>query len=444
MQEAKDLVDDPKSARKKVTPVIIQELSEEADKEEGEVPPPIPPFSGDSTPDAPRRSKRKERQVSVQDELDGPGNPLPPVPKSDDSWLTDEQRRALKAVERLGFEGVSQKLALSDLSSESDTYMSPVVPRNSIDFHGRTTFEQEQFNETLSDSPVLVSEARIEETNLNLNNTFAEVDKLELQGGLPSPSEQVQPGEASGSTSLKTKVKKANKVASFVKLLNDQERNRQAESTSHVGRNPIDLEERRSLEREQLDGVLTESPDSMEVRIDEGNPNFGSSFMVDNDYKREMQNGSLEGLKKQGKKVNTVSSFVHSLNERERNRQGTSPATSVVKAKQLDTPSQYKRKEDDFDPVLLKRLEEARLANETSFAERQRQLEILVEQQNGLYQEQLKHQKVQQQQQQEVVRQQWKLQEQLRALEKMQQEFNEVLMLVQTVVEYHFMGIKNS
>lgn len=438
------MVDDPKSARKKVTPVIIQELSEEADKEEGEVPPPIPPFSGDSTPDAPRRSKRKERQVSVQDELDGPGNPLPPVPKSDDGWLTDEQRRALKAVERLGFEGVSQKLALSDLSSESDTYMSPVVPRNSIDFHGRTTFEQEQFNETLSDSPVLVSEARIEETNLNLNNTFADVDKLELQVGLPSPSEQVQPGEASGSTSLKTKVKKANKVASFVKLLNDQERNRQAESTSHVGRNPIDLEERRSLEREQLDGVLTESPDSMEVRIDEGNPNFGSSFMVDNDYKREMQNGSLEGLKKQGKKVNTVSSFVHSLNEQERNRQGTSPATSVVKAKQLDTPSQYKRKEDDFDPVLLKRLEEARLANETSFAERQRQLEILVEQQNGLYQEQLKHQKVQQQQQQEVVRQQWKLQEQLRALEKMQQEFNEVLMLVQTVVEYHFMGIKNN
>ena len=265
-----------------------------------------------------------------------------------------------------------------------------------------------------------------------------------LQGGLPSPSEQVQPGEASGSTSLKTKVKKANKVASFVKLLNEQERNRQAESTSHVGRNPIDLEGRRSLEQEQLDGVLTESPDSMEVRINEGNPNFGSSFMVDNDYKREMQNGSLEGLKKQGKKVNTVSSFVHSLNEQERNRQGTSPATSVVKAKQLDTPSQYKRKEDDFDPVLLKRLEEARLANETSFAERQRQLEILVEQQNGLYQEQLKHQKVQQQQQQEVVRQQWKLQEQLKALEKMQQEFNEVLMLVQTVVEYHFMGIKNS
>lgn len=461
MQEAKDSVDDPKSARKrsstkKVMPVIIQEASEEADKEEGDVPPPIPPFAGDSTPDVPRRSNRKKAQVSAQDELDEPGKPLPPIlgAKSDDSWLNDEQRRALKVVERLGFEGVSQKLALSDLSSESDPLMSPVVPKNSIDFHGRTTFEQEQFNETLSDSPVLVSEARIEETNLNLNNTFAHVDNLELQGELPSPSEEVQSGEASGSTGFKTKVKKANKVASFVKLLNEQERNRQAQSTSHVpmeerrdeGRNPIDLEGRRSFEQDQLDRVLTESPDSMEARIDEGNQNFGSSFMVDNDLKQEtglwspkakvqsMQNGTHEGFKKQGRKTNMVSSFVHSLNEQERNRQAESLASSMVKAKILDTLSQSKRKEDDFDPVLLKRLEEARLANETSFAERQRQLEILVEQQNALYQEQLKHQKLQQQQQQEVVRQQWKLQEQLRALEKMQQEFNEVLMLVLAVV----------
>ena len=321
-----------KSSIKKRTPDTIQEMAEE----DGGVPPPIPPYLGDSTPEIPRRSSRKKWQTSAQDELDGPGKPLPPLPgNAPENRLTDEQRRALKVVERLGFEGVSQKLALSDLSEDDDSYMSPVVPKNAIDFNGRTTFEREQFNDTLTDSPVVVSEARVEGASPNLNHTLAGVDNLELQAELRSPDEEVQLQQtAGGHLSFKTQARKANKVSSFVQLLNEQERHRQAASAAH-------------------------------------NP---------------------------------------------------------VKARRDVSPSQSKSKENqgDIDPVLLQRLEEVRQANETSFAERQRQLETLVEQQQALYQEQVEQQRIQQQQQQEVTRQQWKLQEQLRALEKIQQEFNEV------------------
>lgn len=266
--------------------------------------------------------------------MDGPGEPLPPIPGDPpENRLTDEQRRALKVVERLGFEGVSQKLALSDLSEDSESYMSPVVPKNTIDFNGKTTFEREQFNDTMTESNVPVSEATIEEANLSLGHTFAGLGSYELQDELQSPNEEGQQGKH---PSFKTQVGKANKVSSFVHLLNEQERHRQAEMS---GRAPVK-------------GRRDPSP----------NQSVGSS----------------------------------------RDSQGF------------------------VDPVLIHRLEEARQANETSFLERQQQLETLVEQQQHLYQEQLEQQKVQQQQQQEVVRQQWKLQEQLRALEKMQQEFNEV------------------
>lgn len=340
-RDHEDSVDGQKSSTKKSsiekrTPDTIQEMAEEADKEDGGVPPPIPPYLGDSTPEIPRRSSRKKWQTSAQDELDGPGKPLPPLPgDAPENRLTGEQRRALKVVERLGFEGVSQKLALSDLSEDDDSYMSPVVPKNTIDFNGRTTFEREQFNDTLTDSPVLVSEARVEGASPNLNHTLAGVDNLELQAELRSPDEEVQLRQTAGShLGFKTQARKANKVSSFVQLLNDQERHRQAASAAH-------------------------------------NP---------------------------------------------------------VKARRDVSPSQYRSKENqgNIDPVLLQRLEEVRQANETSFAERQRQLETLVEQQQTLYQEQVEQQRIQQQQQQEVTRQQWKLQEQLRALEKIQQEFNEV------------------
>lgn len=323
-----------KSSMKRQTPDTIQEVSEEADKEDGAIPPPIPPYLGDSTPEVPKRSARKKGQTPMQDELDGPGQPLPPVPgDTPDNRLTDEQRRALKVVERLGFEGVSQKLALSDLSEDDNSYMSPVVPKNTIDFNGRTTFERDQFNDTLTESPVPVSEARIEEAGLNLSHTFAGLDSLEHQEELQSPNEEVGLRQAGGHAGFKAQARKANKVSSFVQLLNEQERHRQAESTAHL----------------------------------------------------------------------------------------------PVKARRDASPSQSKSRENQgyVDPVLLQRLEEARQANETSFAERQRQLETLVEQQQALYHEQLEQQRIQQQQQQEVVRQQWKLQEQLRALEKMQQEFNE-------------------
>ena len=261
---------------------------------------------------------------------------------SPENGLTDEQRRALKVVERLGFEGVSQKLALSDLSEDDDSYMSPVVPKNTVDFNGRTTFEREQFNDTLTESTVPISEARIEEAT-PLSDTFAGLNNMELQEQLLSPNEEVRAGQVGGLSGFKTQARKANKVSSFVQLLNEQEKQRQAESTAHL----------------------------------------------------------------------------------------------PVKARRDSSPSQSKSRENQgyVDPVLIQRLEEARQANETSFAERQKQLETLVEQQQALYHEQLEQQRIQQQQQQEVVRQQWKLQEQLKALEKMQQEFNEVYLQIQYFVQ---------
>lgn len=335
-----DSVDGPKlsakkSSLKRQTPDTIQEVTEELDKEDGEVPPPIPPYLGGSTPEVPKRSSRKKGQTPTQDELDGPGQPLPPVPSdAPENRLTDEQRRALKVVERLGFEGVSNKLALSDPSEDDDSYMSPVVPKNTIDFNGRTTFEREQFNDTLTESPVPASEARIEEATLSLSHTFAGIDNLEVQEELQSPNEEVRSGQGSHHPGFKAQAKRANKVSSFVHLLNEQERHRQAESAAHA----------------------------------------------------------------------------------------------PMKARRDASPSQSRSRENQShaDPVFIQKLEEARQANETSFAERQRQLETLVKQQQSLYQQQLEQQKIQQQQQQEVIREQWKLQEQLRALEKMQQEFNEV------------------
>ena len=338
--DEKDAVDGMKTSTKKSslkrqTPGTIQEVTEEVDKEDGEGPPPIPPYLGNSTPEAPKRSSRKKGRTPAQDELDGPGQPLPPIPTDvPDSRLTDEQRRALKVVERLGFEGVSEKLALSDLSEDEDSYMSPAVPKNTMDFNGRTTFEREQFNDTLTESTIPRSEARIEEASLDLSHTFSGLNNVEHQEQLQSPNEEVRSGKVGGQSGFKAQARKANKVSSFVQLLNEQEKHRQVESTAHL----------------------------------------------------------------------------------------------PVKARRDASPSQPRSKVDQghLDPVLMRRLEEARQASETSFAERQRQLEALVEQQHALYQEQLEQQRIQQQQQQEVIRQQWKLQEQLKALEKMQQEFNEV------------------
>lgn len=185
----------------------------------------------DTSPEAPER-RRRSRQRSALDQLDGPGEPLPPIPGDPpENRLTDEQRRALKVVERLGFEGVSQKLALSDLSEDSESYMTPVVPKNTIDFNGKTTFEREQFNDTLTESNVPVSEATIEEANLSLGQTFSGLDGYELQEELQSPNEQAQRGKH---LSFKTQVGKANKVSSFVNLLNAQERHRQAERSSNA------------------------------------------------------------------------------------------------------------------------------------------------------------------------------------------------------------------
>lgn len=323
-----------KSSLKRQTPDTIQEVTEEVDKEDGEDPPPIPPYLGNSTPEAPKRSSRKKGRTPGQDELDGPGQPLPPIPTDvPDSRLTDEQRRTLRVVERLGFEGVSEKLALSDLSEDEDSYMSPAIPKSTMDFNGRTTFERKLFNDTLTESTIPRSETRIEEASLDLCQTFSDLNDVEHQEQ-QSPHEEVGSGKVGGQSGFKAQARKANKVSSFVQLLNEQERHRQAESTAHL----------------------------------------------------------------------------------------------PVKARRDASPSQPRSKVDQghVDPVLMRRLEEARQANETSFAERQRQLEILVEQQRSLYQEQLEQQRIQQQQQQEVIRQQWKLQEQLKALEKMQQEFNEV------------------
>lgn len=338
--DGQDTVDGASSHRKKPstkrrTPDTIQEVSEDAGQDEdGDVAPPIPPYLGDSSPEAPTRSKRKGKR-SAQDQLDGPGQPLPPVPSDpQENKLTDEQRRALKVVERLGFEGVSQKLALSDVSEDSESYMSPVVPKNTTDFNGRTTFEREQFKDTLTESNVPVSEATIEEASLGLSHTFAGLDGYEPQEDLQSPNEPA--AQEGNRPSFKMQAKRANKVSSFVQLLNEQERHRQADLAAH---------------------------------------------------------GPVKG------------------------RKDSSPNQSVISSHDS---------QGFTDPVLIQRLEETRQANETSFLERQKQLEALVEQQQHLYQEQLEQQRIQQQQQQEVVRQQWKLQEQLRALEKMQQEFNEV------------------
>ena len=185
----------------------------------------------DTSPEAPER-RRRSRQRSALDQLDGPGEPLPPIPGDPhENRLTDEQRRALKVVERLGFEGVSQKLALSDLSEDSESYMTPVVPKNTIDFNGKTTFEREQFNDTLTESNVPVSEATIEEANLSLGQTFSGLDGYELQEELQSPNEQAQRGKH---LSFKTQAGKANKVSLFVNLLNAQERHRQAERSSNA------------------------------------------------------------------------------------------------------------------------------------------------------------------------------------------------------------------
>ena len=233
--DGQESVDGPQSHRKRAstkkrTPDTIQEASEDAVQEDGAVPPPIPPYLGDSSPEAPTRS-RKKGQRSAQDQPDGPGEPLPPVPADPpENRLTDEQRRALKVVERLGFEGVSQKLALSDLSEDSESYMSPVVPKNTIDFNGRTTFEREQFNDTLMESNVPVSEAAIEEANLNLSHTFAGLNSFELQEELQSPNER----QDGNHPSFKTQARKANKVSSFVHLLNEQEKHRKTEVTAHV------------------------------------------------------------------------------------------------------------------------------------------------------------------------------------------------------------------
>ncbi|XP_022779639.1 uncharacterized protein LOC111321114 [Stylophora pistillata] len=235
--DGQDIVDAPVSHRKKgstkrQTPDTIQEVSEDAGEEGNGAapPPPIPPYLEDTSPKAPERHRRRGQRPAL-DQLDGPGEPLPPIPgEPPENRLTDEQRRALKVVERLGFEGVSQKLALSDLSEDSESYMTPVVPKNTIDFNEKTTFEREQFNDTLTENNVPVSEATIEEANLSFGQTFSGLDGYEPQEELQSPNEEAQQGKH---PSFKAQASKTSKVSSFVHLLNEQERHRQAERSSH-------------------------------------------------------------------------------------------------------------------------------------------------------------------------------------------------------------------
>ena len=74
--DGQDSVDGASSHRKRPstkrrTPDTIQEVSEDAGlDEDGDAPPPIPPYLGDSSPEAPSRSKKKGKR-SAQDQVDG-------------------------------------------------------------------------------------------------------------------------------------------------------------------------------------------------------------------------------------------------------------------------------------------------------------------------------------------------------------------------------------
>ena len=109
---------------------------------------------------------------------------------TEDSALNDRQREALREVERLGFEGVSKKLGLDDLSEDDDhRYSPPAVPKNTIDFHGQTQFEREQFQDTLvEDYAEALNEQEMTEMNASqLSNAepIVSVDnKLSIEGSL--------------------------------------------------------------------------------------------------------------------------------------------------------------------------------------------------------------------------------------------------------------------
>ena len=390
---------------KKKTSVTVEEVCEGAAEEDEERPPPVPPYLGETSPQAPKRSRRKGQEFP-QEEVHGPGK-LPDGPSQ--KKLTDEQKQALRVVERLGFEGVSEKLDLSDISDDDDdSYMSPVAPKTTVDIH-KTKTSGIRLSPLPRDSPenTLTDEQQ---------GALKVVEKLGFDGvseklGLSSASE----GEHSS-------------------------------VFPEVPRNTIDFHGRTSFEQEQFgDTLMTESSIPVsDARMEEANLTFSHSIAGQEspevaDTLQSLNNHSQNenheiDFQRQARKANKVSSFVQKLNQQARQRDQEQLAlhrrTSVEGLKTFSSTKAPANKQDiiqdNADPSLIQRLEESRQAFQTAFLERQEQLESLVQQQKALYEEQIEQQKVQQQQQHEVVRQQWKLQEQLRNLEKMQQEFAEV------------------
>ena len=106
-----------------------------------------------------------------------------------DSTFSSKQKEALREVERLGFEGVSKKLGLDDLSDDDSRFSPPVVPQNSIDFHAQTKFEREQFNDTLLENYAqALSEQEVAEFNesnqLNAEPVIFPDREYSVEGGL--------------------------------------------------------------------------------------------------------------------------------------------------------------------------------------------------------------------------------------------------------------------
>ena len=76
------------------------------------------------------------------------------TPDNEKGVLDEKQKRALRELERLSLDDLSPNPGLSDASDDNSSYLFPTVPRNTTDFHGRTLFEEEQFNETLNEDGV--------------------------------------------------------------------------------------------------------------------------------------------------------------------------------------------------------------------------------------------------------------------------------------------------
>lgn len=156
-----------------------------------------------------RKSKKKESPQVIPEEgtdrhseLAQPFNtPTDSVTNSRDNiegsstagaTFSAQHSEAMRGVERLGFEGVSKKLGLDDLSHDDGNYSPPAVPQNSIDFHGQTRFEKEQFHDTLlEDYTQALTEQEIAELNesetLNAEPVVLVDNELPVEGALRTP-----------------------------------------------------------------------------------------------------------------------------------------------------------------------------------------------------------------------------------------------------------------